>query len=838
MAKEVVSGTHKAGKGDWDGMHKFASQGKGWAGLHGWAQFGSNAGSGLVGKALVKFYQTYKLNPCITSVKLTVDPVKFTVDYEFVIEESPDGNAYVGMSSWGGASGGYPKKKPPGSWAYSNYKKEYDGAKKNHKGTTVKDVIDFYFPGGFRQIFFQYTHPSKYPNLPMSANAKKGTVGVKIGPSGSPTGLPEYNGQVVPTVTLNEPDPEKQPEAEKPLTENATTTTDVAAEEPQAPYVQPDPRSIGGKMILKVKSGPGVIIGNTEVPIEGGVASFSGIQFDLPGDYVISVSSDSPDIDSAATEIKIKVNKEPEAIPQEPKGNTASDASGTRPIIAQIDQPAEVPGIKKPNQGANTNDVATVAGSIGSTLFIDYNGTQINDRDIMSMKLYHDGIIPKVDITFVDTNGMLSKEPPRDDTKFDLFINSRSPNLKSIHLKMKIEDYAKLQNKTYQFFGTLDVSHLYRMKFKVYRGTSFKILREVCKELGLGFNSNIDDTKDDMPWRNIGDKQFKFIQEVVKHSYISDTSFMAGYIDYYYCFNYVDVEKEMTRDISKDVGIDTGGFESNQTDAQKISKLMLTTEKGLQTSNMYFVKTSEKSEATKTSIEQGYKTRTKFYDKVKKMFLVFDVDSTTTEGDKSIILKGNDQESFDNNYVTKYEGKIDTDNTHKNYNYAVTQNRINLDNMVKNQMEISLPNPNFNLYKYMKINATVIKGDATISAPEKVQWRWSGEWLISDIVFEFKGGKLTQNITLVRKEMGKDPEEMRNNNTSAKKEEKTEKNENPIVGSQSTAIAKPNEIYKPGEEYTVEGSDGKRYVLKVTSLAENGNEIKAEIRDIDYVMLL
>ena len=837
-AKKVVSGVF-GGKGtpavgSWDAMHSFSTRAS--DGFGGKVHAAGGWAGGQVSKALQEFYKTEKLNPCITSITITVDPKAWTTSWEVTIEESPDGKAYVGFNSWGGASGGYPKKSPPGAWAYSNYQKEVKNVINKYKGADPKNVIDFYFPGGFRQIFFQYTIPKDFSNYPMSANARKGTVGVDIGPSGSPKGLPEYNGILYATVKYTDPDPN----ANQPISTSASTaeqaTQQQPQEEPQAPYEPADPRLINGQIILKVKSGPGVIIGDTEVPIVDGVANFTGIQFDTPGDYVISVASNHPDIDSAATEIKIKVNPEPEAIPQEPKGQSASETSGPRPIIAQIDQvPKEIEQVKKPRQGAGNQDAVTMAGHIGNTIFMDYNGTHINDRDIVSLKLYHDGMVPKVDVIFNDTNGMITKEPPRDETNFDIFLSSRSPNLKSIHLKMRIVDYNRLTNNQYQFFGSLDVSELYRMKFKVYRGTSFNVLRGICKDLGLGYNSNIDDTKDEMPWRNIGDKQFKFMEEVVKHSYISDTSFMAGYIDYYYCFNYVDVEKEMTRDISKDSGIDTGGFDSGKSDEQKIVPLTLISDTSMQSSSMYFAKTGERSEATKTSMEQGYKTRTKFYDKVKKMFLVFDVDSTTSDASKSIINKGGSQEAFDNNYVTKYEGKIDTDNTHKNYNYAVTQNRINLDNMVKNQMDILLPNPNFNIYKYMKIKATVVKPIATPGAPETVEWRWSGDWLVSDIVFEFSNLKLQQKITLVRKEIGKDPEEIKNADGAGKKEEKTEKNENPIVGSQSTAVAKPNEIYKPGEEYTVEDADGKRYVIKISSLLENGNEIKAEIRDIDYV---
>lgn len=600
----------------------------------------------------------------------------------------------------------------------------------------------------------------------------------------------------------------------------------------------PDPFGVTGKFSLKLKSGPGVIIGVTDVDIVDGKADFSGIEFDQAGDYVITVGCTSPDVDPM--EIKIKVLPPPEVIPQESKGATESNASGTRPIIAQIDRPTLVlKPMSFPRQGTDDASSKQVATSIGLTPFLNYYGSQINDRDIQSFILEHEGMIPKVTILFRDSNGMISKEPPRDDTTFEIFLQSRSANLKSIHLKFKIEEFKKLPSNQYSLSGTLDISGLYRNKFTVKRGTSFEVLREVCKDLGLGFNSNIDNTKDNMPWRNIGDKQYKFMEEIIKHSYTSEESFMAGYIDYYYCFNYVDIEKEMKRDISKDVGIDTGGVANpSDKDSDKIGKLILSSEKGLQSSNNYFVKVGERNESTKISMEQGYRTRTKFYDKVKKMFLVFDVDSTTTDGAKSHILKGggDDKEAFDNNYVTKYQGKIDTDNTHVNYNYAVTQNRINLDNMMKNQLDIVLPNPNFNLYRFQKIQAFLVNEAASVGSPEIIQWRYSGEWMIASIKYNFKNGSLKQEITLVRKELGKDPAEIKAGTNNGTKEKKEEKNENPIVGTASSTITnKPNEKYKIGDIFTVQNSDGTKYVLTVTKLSENGTDIVATLKDPNVV---
>ena len=618
---------------------------------------------------------------------------------------------------------------------------------------------------------------------------------------------------------------------------SASNVDNVDNGNPSQPTSPVNPKEVVGKFSLKVKSGPGVIIGVTDVDIAEGKADFSGIQFDQAGDYVITVGCTSPDVES--TEIKIKVNPQPEFIPQDSKGATESNASGPRPIIAQIDRPTLVlPSMDFDRQGTNKEGSTQVANTIGLTPFLNYNGSQINDKDIQTLTLYHDGLVPKVDVIFRDTNGMISKEPPRDDTKFEVFFQSKSDNLKSIHLKFKIMDFGKLPSNQYSMSGSLDLSDLYRNKFKVRRGTSFEVLRGICKDLKIGFNSNIDNTKDNMAWRNIGDKEYKFMEDVIKHSYISEESFMAGYIDYYYCFNYVDIEKEMKRDITKDVGIDTGGVSDNRKDSDKISYLILTSEKGQQSSSNYFVKKGERSESTKISMEQGYRTRTKFYDTVKKMFLVFDVDSTTSDGAKSHILKGNenDKEAFDNNYVTKYNGKIDTDNTHVNYNYAVTQNRINLDNMMKNQMDISLPNPNYNLYRFQKIQVFLVKEAATTSSPESIQWRYSGEWMIASIKYVFMNGTLTQEVTLARKEMGKDPEEIKAGTNNGTKEKKEEKNENPIVGTASSTITnKPNEKYKVGDIFTVQDSSEKKYVLTITKISENGTDIVATLRDPNAV---
>jgi hypothetical protein len=152
-------------------------------------------------------------------------------------------------------------------------------------------------------------------------------------------------------------------------------------------------------------------------------------------------------------------------------------------------------------------------------------------------------------------------------------------------------------------------------------------------------------------------------------------------------------------------------------------------------------------------------------------------------------------------------------------------------------MDIRLPNPNFNIYKYQKIDVTIVKEAASLGSDETIEWRYSGEWLILDIVFDYSNGKLSQEVKLVRKEMGKNPDEIKNDKMEPKPDTKNEVNENPILGTASETITnKPNQVYKVDETYTVQDLNGKKYVITIKKVSENGTDVVGEIRDIDYIL--
>jgi hypothetical protein len=608
--------------------------------------------------------------------------------------------------------------------------------------------------------------------------------------------------------------------------------------------------SISGKILLKKKSGPGEITGITEIDIEkipdveSAKIDFKEIQFTEPGDYVITVSSDNEKIEYK--EITIKVLPKSEIIPQDEKNKEVpkeKNSEGSRPIISQIDYPViSIAPIKfTQDTVVNPSGQKTITDGLGYTPFIWYSGYQIRTEDLVSMRLYHDGIIPKLEFNFKDTLNILKGDgTPQDQTSIELFLNSTSENIKSIHLVFKIEGFDKSPEKsgqTYTIRGTLDIPKLYLTKNKSYTGTSFDVLREVSKELELGFNSNITSADDSMTWRCTNKKPYEFINEVIQHSYISDKSFMLGYIDYYYCFNYVDVEKEKIRNVSGDVVIDTAASSkiSTSQDQDRIIPLRLTNDQSFNSSSLFFEKYTTKNNSTKKSLEIGYLTRAKYYDRVTKSFLVFDIDSSTSDGKSSLILKGKqgDEGFFEENIVTKFLGKLDTDNMHKNYNYAYTQNRINLDNLTKIVVDVTLSNANFCLYKYMKVTIDIINPSSTPSE-DMMNYRYSGQYIISNISYVYRRGSLKQELTLVRSELGKNKQEMKDPTPVSKKPEEKQINDNPVVpgATSSTPVVYPNSVYEIGEVYTVQDNAGVKYKLTVKQVLQNGTEVLGNLEQI------
>lgn len=496
--------------------------------------------------------------------------------------------------------------------------------------------------------------------------------------------------------------------------------------------------------------------------------------YEYPVSFVIiNSSTDIPDIEPSTLGAETQVEEPVTNLNADKIGDDQSqdmgrsEATGENDINNSTQREERIPGItnifpntyypQKIEMGitAPIQSKQEIVNAIGAKPFIWYNVYQISYTDITYFMLSHNGICPTLKIIFYDSLGVMSDNAiPVDDTKIKVYIDPSADNLKAIFLEFKISNFST-NDGLYTITGVLDLNPLYLPEFKAYKNkTSFYALQDIMKELGLGFNSNLSDTDDQMTWINTGDKVYDFIDSIVNNSYKSDYSFMLGYIDYYYNFNYVDIEDELSRDITQEQAVTSFGLEdaaNTDTQEDQIGSLMLSNDISLEGTNMFLDSYKIINNSTNVSLLEGYLTKTKYYNESDKELLVFDIDSITTEGGK-IVMKSGDQDFYNKNINLVYNGKIDIDNAHKNFNYSTIQNDRNVTELTKLGLDAVLNNPNYNLYRFQKVKV-MISAETATPAHALVNERLSGDWFIVDIKYEMIESNFYQKLLLVKREL-------------------------------------------------------------------------------------
>ena len=388
--------------------------------------------------------------------------------------------------------------------------------------------------------------------------------------------------------------------------------------------------------------------------------------------------------------------------------------------------------------------------------FIWYSGYQIEYQHIEYFQLYTAGNLPTLKITFYDSmNLMRDSQFPLDDSRITVFINPRTQQLKPVYMDFKIIKF-NVSGKSYTITAVIDANLLYVKKYKSFSNkTSFEALKSIADEVGLGFASNIDDTNDKMIWINPGHKYVDFIEDIVVNSYKSDETYLNCYIDFYYNLTYIDVEKELSRNIREELGIGNIGVEEITAQNKEIvQKLVISNDKAFKDSNGYFKDYRIINNSTSISLREGYQTKLKYYNEINKEFLTFDLDTITNDADNKIVLKGQPQdENFTKENIDfKYLGKLDNDNMYQNYHYSFVQNNRNLIELNKISMEVTMKTPNYNFYRFQKI-LVVISNQAPNIQHNHANSRLSGEWLIVDITYRIESRQFIQILKLIKKEL-------------------------------------------------------------------------------------
>jgi predicted chitinase/LAS superfamily LD-carboxypeptidase LdcB len=441
-----------------------------------------------------------------------------------------------------------------------------------------------------------------------------------------------------------------------------------------------------------------------------------------------------------------------------------NDSSFSPIRLTQLFKPTIKPLEIELETDLNKNQKKQIKRGLGIAPLIYYNGMHIEVKEILSFDLYYEGMIPAIKLVIKDGKGIFTSSGfPLDDTIVTIFISSKSRILRSIYMDFKISDFKDLGSQEYSISGIADIPELYIREYISFSNkTSFETLQEISKICGLGFCSNINETKDKMTWINPDVAYHQFINNITQTAYVSDNSFVICYIDFYYNLCFVEIEKELNRDVKNDKMILSSGFGDVNEDPnldEKVGNLFLTTDKSAKDSNIYIKEYSVINQSTKLSIKKSYTTKTKFYDTSNKEILIFEIDALTSNGEKSVILKGKpgDSDIFKRNKNGVWMGKIEPydeglGNMHKNFNYTQIQNKENLNEISKIILNVSLPVPNYNLYKYQKITVYILFDKPSLFGSLKHE-RLTGDWLIVDINIIFDGNETTQEIKLVKREL-------------------------------------------------------------------------------------
>lgn len=462
---------------------------------------------------------------------------------------------------------------------------------------------------------------------------------------------------------------------------------------------------------------------------------------------------------------------------------------------------------------------------LGTAPFVYYNGIHIEYKDISYFELYHEGILPAIKINFLDRNGIFKDNGfPVDDTIISIFIFSRSKRLRSINMDFKISNFKDLGLNEFTISGIVDLPQVYLRKFKSYsKKTSFEALQDLAKECEMGFCTNISNSNDRMTWINTGFPNYQFIDNIVKNSYLSDSSFLNCYIDFYYNLCYVDIEKELNRNNELDKMIISDGKNQFTEDPERdedIAPLILSTDYSVKGTNAFISEYIVTNKSTQVSLNKAYLTKTKFYDVKSKEILIFDVDSITSQGDKTIILKGKpgDENFFRENVANIWVGKLDKfddeGNAHSNFNYSLVQNQINIDEISKISIDIKLPVPNFNIFILQKIYLALLKPKPGVNHTSLRYKRLVGNWLTTSMSFIFDGSSFFHKVNLIKRELELDDYEKDNNPTTQNKNnvEDFQDNQNELSPNDAPPPApRPAPIPQSNNDQNVTG-DGNSFV--------------------------
>lgn len=348
------------------------------------------------------------------------------------------------------------------------------------------------------------------------------------------------------------------------------------------------------------------------------------------------------------------------------------------------------------------------------------NDYRFKDRELVRFEIDCTEFIPKIyiEIYIAESSEFYSLSFPKDGDLISIFIRGRDDIFKPFRNDFLITNVDTDSDRSVPIdsrlfiSGQLQVPHLYDEHSFAKQGTSFEVLKEIARELGLGFATNIENTADEMNWICANETYENFIQSIGDNMWSDANSFYTVFIDSYYHLNVINLNTQFDDDTESLLGmsdnmiseymIDT---EHKKTEIQKI----FSNHPSFAQSMFYIVTMKPINKSSEISKNYGYVYNLNFFEHNSLKDWEFPVEALVTEGneDSKIIMKGRPNEDF---YKTQqkynYTGiqySYPEHNVHENYYLAKIHNMMNLAEIEKMNVEVTINKINFNFIRFEKV---------------------------------------------------------------------------------------------------------------------------------------
>jgi len=446
---------------------------------------------------------------------------------------------------------------------------------------------------------------------------------------------------------------------------------------------------------------------------------------------------------------------------------------------------------------------------------IRINKHDFNREDILSFSLDFESMLPTLSIKVKDSKGTFTKgQYPQDGDVVMLYIKSKDEKVfKPIRMDFDITEIstspitsAESMSAASESEGPVEIAiegvvrlpGLFAEISKSYpKDTSYNYFIDVAEELQAGFASNDDSTADEMVRICPYDTRYKLLKDYSDSVYKDDDSFFTLYLDAYYYFNLVNINKQIN--FSKDLEDTLSSFIQDASASRTVEdgattyddKLYLTNSKAKQGTSFYMSKYRIVNNAANVTLGDGYRRIMQYYDDVDKTYRTFTVEPLTTKElppDQAPLKGKYDKEGakmYKEQQKYKYVGKQGK-NVHDNYYYAQMLNYKNKLELEKMYLEVELETANLSLYRFQVIPVIVIEqsamqaeiqeqkevnannagtamkekkgeiGDLQTAGPQKqkVDEKLTGVYTIARINYTYneEEGRIKQKISLYRRE--------------------------------------------------------------------------------------